>query len=42
VGDTLVVQSENDSESIAVGMDVATGLNRWKKERPRPPTGPAP
>ncbi|HAL73044.1 MAG TPA: pyrrolo-quinoline quinone [Verrucomicrobiales bacterium] len=35
VGDTLVVQSENDSESIAVGIDVATGKNRWKKERPK-------
>ncbi len=35
VGDTLVVQSENDSESIAVGIDVTTGRNRWKKERPK-------
>jgi outer membrane protein assembly factor BamB len=35
VGDTLIVQSENDSESIAVGLDVKTGLNRWKKERPK-------
>lgn len=35
VGDTLVVQAENDSESIAVGIDVATGKNRWKKERPK-------
>jgi len=35
VGDTLVVQSENDSESLAVGIDVATGRNRWKKERPK-------
>lgn len=35
VGDTLVVQSENDSESIAVGIDVASGKNRWKKERPK-------
>lgn len=35
VGDTLVVQSENDSESLAVGIDIATGKNRWKKERPK-------
>jgi outer membrane protein assembly factor BamB len=35
VGDTLVVQSENDSESLAVGIDVTTGKNRWKKERPK-------
>lgn len=35
VGDTLVVQSENDSESIAAGLDVATGKNRWKMERPK-------
>lgn len=34
-GDTLVVQSENDSESIAVGLDAATGLNRWKQDRPK-------
>lgn len=35
VGDTLVVQSENDSESLAVGIDVKTGINRWKMERPK-------
>ncbi|SKA97841.1 PQQ-like domain-containing protein [Prosthecobacter debontii] len=35
VGDTLIVQSENDSESLAVGIDVTTGKNRWKKERPK-------
>lgn len=34
VGDTLIVQAENDSESIAVGIDVATGANRWKQDRP--------
>lgn len=34
VGDTLIVQAENDSESIAVGLDVATGANRWKLDRP--------
>lgn len=35
VGDTLIVQSENDSESLAVGIDVTSGKNRWKKERPK-------
>lgn len=35
VGDTLIVQSENDSESLAVGIDVTTGKNRWKHERPK-------
>ncbi|MBV6499064.1 MAG: Outer membrane protein assembly factor BamB [Prosthecobacter sp.] len=35
VDGTLVVQAENDSESIAVGIDTATGKNRWKKERPK-------
>ncbi len=34
-GDTLVVQSENDSESLALGIDVATGVNRWRMERPK-------
>jgi len=35
VNGTLVVQSENDSESFAAGLDVATGRNRWKLERPK-------
>lgn len=35
VNDTLVVQSENDSESLALGIDVKTGVNRWKMERPK-------
>ncbi|MCA1963073.1 MAG: PQQ-binding-like beta-propeller repeat protein [Prosthecobacter sp.] len=35
IGDTLVVQAENDSESLAVGINVTTGKNRWKKERPK-------
>jgi outer membrane protein assembly factor BamB len=34
VGETLVVQVENDSESLALGIDVATGENRWKHDRP--------
>lgn len=35
VGDTLIVQAENDSsESIAVGIDTATGESRWLLARP--------
>jgi outer membrane protein assembly factor BamB len=33
-GNTLVVQVESDSEGVAVALDVKTGLNRWKLERP--------
>ncbi len=33
VGDTLVVHIENDSQSFAAGIDTATGLNRWRKDR---------
>ncbi len=32
-GDTLVVQVEADSESFAAGIDVETGINRWKLDR---------
>lgn len=35
VDGTLVVQSENDSESFAAGIDPATGKNRWFKHRPK-------
>ncbi len=35
VGDTLVVQVETDCDSFVAGIDVATGVNRWKAERPR-------
>lgn len=31
----LVAQVENDSESFAVGLDAATGLNKWKIDRPK-------
>lgn len=34
-GGTLVAQVENDSESFAVGLDPANGVNRWKVDRPR-------
>lgn len=35
VGNTLVIQSENDSESFAVGLDVESGKNRWRLDRPK-------
>ena len=35
VGDTLVVPVENDSESFTMGVDVLTGANRWKRDRPK-------
>lgn len=36
VGDgVLVAQIESDGEAFALGIDVLTGLNRWKMERPR-------
>jgi len=35
VGKTVVVQIENDSESYALGIDVQTGKNLWKLERPK-------
>ena len=31
----VVAQVENDSESYALGIDAATGLNRWRLERPK-------
>jgi outer membrane protein assembly factor BamB len=34
VGDTLIVPVENLSESFTAGLDVATGINRWKLDRP--------
>lgn len=34
-GGVLVVQSENDSESFAAGIDVVSGENRWMKTRPK-------
>ncbi len=34
-GGALIVQSENDSESFAVGLDIASGENLWRKMRPK-------
>ena len=31
----VVAQVENDSESYALGIDAATGLNRWRLDRPK-------
>lgn len=33
-GETLIVPVENLSESFTAGLDVATGVNRWKLDRP--------
>ncbi len=35
VDDTVIAQVENDSQPLALGLDAATGLNRWKLERPK-------
>jgi outer membrane protein assembly factor BamB len=35
MGNTLVAQVENDSQSLATGIDVATGQSRWTIERPK-------
>ncbi len=32
---TVVAQVENDTQPLALGIDAATGLNRWKLERPK-------
>lgn len=35
VGETVIVMIENDSESYSLGIDVNTGRNLWKMERPK-------
>ena len=35
VGSTLIAQLENDSESLATGIDVKTGASRWTTVRPK-------
>lgn len=35
IGGTVVTQIENDSESYALGIDVKTGRNLWKLDRPK-------
>jgi len=34
-GDILITQVETDSEAFVAGIDVATGINRWKIDRAR-------
>ncbi|HAH43343.1 PQQ-binding-like beta-propeller repeat protein [Gimesia sp.] len=35
VGETLIVPVENDDDSFTTGLDVKTGIARWKIQRPR-------
>jgi outer membrane protein assembly factor BamB len=35
VGDTVVVHAENQNVSFAAGIDLATGADRWRADRPR-------
>jgi len=35
IGNTLVVQVESDAYSFATGIDVATGVSRWRNSRPQ-------
>jgi len=35
IGETLIVQVENDAESFATGIETTTGQSRWKKTRPK-------
>jgi outer membrane protein assembly factor BamB len=35
VGDTVIVQVESDAEAFAAGLDVKTGAQKWKIDRPR-------
>ncbi len=35
VGETLVVQTETDADAFATGLDVETGIARWKIDRPQ-------
>lgn len=35
IGDRVIAQIENDSDSFAAALDAATGVNRWRIERPK-------
>lgn len=35
IGNTVIAQIENDSESLATGVDVVTGVSRWTSNRPK-------
>lgn len=41
-GDVAIVQVENDGHSFAAGLDLKTGSNRWKIERPKGPSWASP
>jgi outer membrane protein assembly factor BamB len=41
-GDTAVVQMENQGESYAVGLELATGKTRWRVDRPHTATWTTP
>jgi outer membrane protein assembly factor BamB len=34
IGSTVIVQCENQNTSFAAGIDLATGKNRWRQDRP--------
>jgi outer membrane protein assembly factor BamB len=38
VGDTLIIQSENQNNSFVAGIDLETGINRWRKEQSKEQT----
>jgi outer membrane protein assembly factor BamB len=35
IGSTVIVQCENQNVSFAAGIDLVTGKNRWRQDRPR-------
>jgi outer membrane protein assembly factor BamB len=41
-GGVAVAQVENQSESFVAGLDLETGVNRWKLDRPRKPNWTSP
>ncbi len=42
VDDVVILQVENDDDSFAVGLDMNTGLNRWRIARPKASTWSTP
>ena len=42
IGDTLIVQAENDADSFSTGLDVYSGESRWKRGRPKRANGTSP
>lgn len=42
IGDVVVVQIENQSDSFAAGIDTRTGETRWRLDRPRAPNWTSP